>query len=206
MFPATLDLRARARSPALPRRCERFGTISWADALQPAIEHAERGLEVDWYARLCIAIEAASLAKYPASSATLARRWSRAKGAGDRERAALQADAGQGADCSSGWRRPAHATSTRVRRAAMVAGDLEAGGSTIRRAISPAYQPRWQEPLTGRVWRDLEINAMPGLSGGPSFLDAARRLRSAASVATLYLPAMRHWPTRPRSGRPTRCA
>ena len=46
----------------------RFGTIGWAEALQPAIEHAERGLEIDWFASLSIAVEAAALAKFPASS------------------------------------------------------------------------------------------------------------------------------------------
>ena len=46
----------------------RFGTIGWAEALQPAIEHAERGLEIDWFASLSIAVEAAALAKFPATS------------------------------------------------------------------------------------------------------------------------------------------
>ena len=38
----------------------RFGTLSWCDALQPAIEHAERGLEVDWFTSLSLAVEAAA--------------------------------------------------------------------------------------------------------------------------------------------------
>lgn len=37
---------------------ERFGTISFADAVAPAIELAERGLEVDWFACLTISINA----------------------------------------------------------------------------------------------------------------------------------------------------
>ena len=40
---------------------ERFGTRSWADALAPAIRLARRGLEVDWYATLKVAGEAAAL-------------------------------------------------------------------------------------------------------------------------------------------------
>ena len=44
---------------------ERFGTRSWRDAIAPAVEHARRGMAVDWYATLKIASEAASLARFP---------------------------------------------------------------------------------------------------------------------------------------------
>ena len=59
--------------------------------------------------------------------------------------------------------------------AAMIAGDLEAGGSKIRKRDLAKFQPRWQAPLKGS-YRNFEVNAVPGLSGGPSFLDAAQRL------------------------------
>ena len=44
---------------------ERFGTRSWREAIAPAVELAERGMTVDWYATLKIASEAASLARFP---------------------------------------------------------------------------------------------------------------------------------------------
>lgn len=44
---------------------ERFGTHSWCDAIAPAVELAQRGMAVDWYATLKIASEAASLARFP---------------------------------------------------------------------------------------------------------------------------------------------
>ena len=44
---------------------ERFGTRSWRDAITPAVELAERGMTVDWYATLKIASEATSLARFP---------------------------------------------------------------------------------------------------------------------------------------------
>ena len=44
---------------------ERFGTYAWRDAIAPAVELAQRGMAVDWYATLKIASEAASLARFP---------------------------------------------------------------------------------------------------------------------------------------------
>ena len=44
---------------------ERFGTLPWRDAIAPAIELAQRGITVDWYAALKIASEAPTLARFP---------------------------------------------------------------------------------------------------------------------------------------------
>lgn len=46
---------------------EKFGTISFADALQPAIELADRGIAVDWYLTLKVATMARELARYPST-------------------------------------------------------------------------------------------------------------------------------------------
>ena len=43
---------------------ERFGTRSWREAIAPAAELARRGMDVDWYATLRIAGEAAALARF----------------------------------------------------------------------------------------------------------------------------------------------
>ena len=43
---------------------ERFGTIDWRSALAPAIALAERGLPVDWYSTLSIAVEARELVAF----------------------------------------------------------------------------------------------------------------------------------------------
>ncbi len=45
---------------------ERFGTLSWAAALAPAITQAEAGLPLDWFATLGIAVAAAELLEFPA--------------------------------------------------------------------------------------------------------------------------------------------
>jgi gamma-glutamyltranspeptidase/glutathione hydrolase len=49
---------------------QRFGTWSWPQVIDPAIELAERGLLCDWYATLMIATGAAHLAGYETSRAT----------------------------------------------------------------------------------------------------------------------------------------
>jgi gamma-glutamyltranspeptidase / glutathione hydrolase len=175
---------------------ERLGTISWAEAVQPAIEHAERGLEVDWFASLSLAIDAAALAKYPAS-AELFLDDGRAPRASDRDAPHF---------------RPMPAKARLLKRLAkagardfyegevarVLAQDLEAGGSAIRLTDLAGYQPMWREPLVGH-YRQFEVNAISGLSGGPSFLDACERLLAAnlsasasmADAALAYAVAIR---------------
>jgi gamma-glutamyltranspeptidase/glutathione hydrolase len=174
---------------------ERHGSISWNEALQPAIEHAERGLEIDWYAALCIAVEVAGLSRDPAISGLLL-------------------DNGQPPKAGADTRRfkPMTAKAELLKRLAkagardfyegeaarLIAGDLEAGGSAIRSDDLAAYQVAWSPALTGR-YRDLDIAAIPGLSGGPTFFDAARRVEahglgqdtSQADAALTYATAIR---------------
>lgn len=151
----------------------RFGTLSWCDALQPAIEHAERGLEVDWFTSLSLAVEAAALAKYPATAEIFLDN-GRAPRASEREAVhyrpmpnkakLLKRLAAAGArDFYEG--EIAH----------LLVKDLRAGGSRIEAADLAAYRTHWRDPLVAG-YRNLEINAIPGLSGGPTFLDACGRL------------------------------
>lgn len=175
---------------------ERFGTLSFADALAPAIEHAERGLELDWFACLTLAIDAANLAAHAAS-------------------ADLFLDDGRAPRASDGVPpryRPMPAKARLLRRLAqagaqdfyegeiarLLAADLLAGGSAIRAADLAAYQARWQAPLVGQ-YRGYEVNLIDGLSGGPTFLDACNQLSaspmgpqtSAADAALLYASVIR---------------
>jgi gamma-glutamyltranspeptidase/glutathione hydrolase len=46
---------------------ERFGSIGWRQALEPAIALAERGLPLDWYATLSITVAARELTEFPAT-------------------------------------------------------------------------------------------------------------------------------------------
>lgn len=48
---------------------EAYGTLSWADALEPAIRYADEGFPVSWHTTLTIARDLATLSKYPATRA-----------------------------------------------------------------------------------------------------------------------------------------
>lgn len=175
---------------------ERFGSLSFADALAPAIEHAERGLELDWFACLALANEAAGLAVHDASAALFL----------DQGRAPCASDR------SPPLCRPMPAKAKLLKRLAsagaqdyyegavarMLADDLQAGGSAIRLSDLARYQARWKAPLVGQ-YRGYEVNLIDGLSGGPTFLDACNQLSasvlnphtSAADAALIYATAIR---------------
>lgn len=175
---------------------ERFGTLSFADALAPAIEHAQRGLELDWFASLALAIDAAGLAAHPAS-ATLFLDDGRAPRASDRTPP----------QCL-----PMPAKAKLLRRLAaagaqdfyqgevarMLVHDLQAGGSRIGMSDFAGYAAQWKSPLVG-TYRGFEVNLIDGLSGGPTFLDACNQLSasaldrhsSAADAALIYASAIR---------------
>src|SRR5262249_7113486 len=72
-WPAVRDDRNLKGAPsvAVPRLVARlgpalegFGTIDWPSALAPAIGLAERGLPVDWFSTLSIAVEARELVAF----------------------------------------------------------------------------------------------------------------------------------------------
>ena len=161
----------------LAQALERFGTISFADALAPAIEAAERGLEMDWFAALCISIDAAGLAKYPASAALFL----------DQGRAPRVAERPALARRSM----PAMArTLTRLAQAgardfyegqiaAQLLQDLQAGGSAISATDLAAYQPYWDVAQSG-AYRGHQVHVMGGLSGGPTLLQALAELSDQA--------------------------
>lgn len=175
---------------------EKFGTISFAQALQPAIEHAERGLEVDWFTCLTIAIEAAGLARHPATAALFL----------EEGRAPRTSDQPQPA------RRPMTAKAELLKRLAkagardfyeggvarMLVQDLAAGGSAIGASDLANYQAVWRAPLVGQ-YRRFEVNAIAGLSGGPTFIAACDALTasglapetSEADAALTYATAIR---------------
>ncbi len=175
---------------------ERFGTIPFAEALAPAIEQAERGLEIDWYAAYCIGLEGASLAKYPAS-AELFLDGGQAPRAGDPGAPKLRPMTNK----ARLLRRLAKAGARDFydgEAARMIVADLAAGGSRILARDLAGYAPRWSPPLKA-PYRRFEVNAVPGLSGGPSFVEACRHLEASglslstpmAEVALIHAEAVR---------------
>jgi len=175
---------------------EKYGTLSWADALQPAIQHATQGLELDWFTCLTLAIDAAGLAQDPASAALFLEE-GRAPRASDRTPAARRPMP----DKARLLQRLAQAGAREFYEgdiARTLARDLEAGGSALRFDDFANYQPVWRPPLVGH-YRGHDIQAMPGLSGGPTLLAACAALSaselgpatSSAQAALIYATAIR---------------
>jgi len=155
---------------------ERFGTIGWGRAIAPAIELAERGLPLDWYATLSIAVGARELLEFPATRATylpdglppvpppeggagylplgpLARTLRRLAAAGPR-------------DFYEG------------EIAASLVRDLQAGGSRIAAADLRGYQATIR-PALDIGYRGAAVAAVPGLSAGPTLADVLGRWTAA---------------------------
>ncbi|HUL06982.1 MAG TPA: gamma-glutamyltransferase [Candidatus Acidoferrum sp.] len=160
---------------------ERFGTIGWQQALAPAIALAERGLPLDWYGTLSIAVGARELAEFPTAAAVylpdglppvppvegkgylplgnLARTLRRLAEAGARD--FYEGDV-----------------------AAALLRDLQKGGNRISAADLRDYRAQVVPALDIR-YRGVEVAAAPGLSGGPTLADVLGRLPSSLRDATL---------------------
>lgn len=152
---------------------KKHGTLSWAEALEPAIAHAQAGMDLDWYACFCIAVESATLARFP-KTAELFLDEGRAPRASDRHPPVKRPMP----DKARTLRRLAEAGANDFYSgeiAASIVADLQAGGSTIDLQDMQTYRPHWVEPIAAS-YRDWDVNVIPGLSGGPSFLDALDNL------------------------------
>jgi gamma-glutamyltranspeptidase/glutathione hydrolase len=153
---------------------ERFGTISWEEALAPAIQQAELGLVIDWFACLCIAVDAAGLAKFPASADLFLDEGHAPRnfGSGEavRHRPMLKKAALLRRLARSGAR-----DFYEGETAQDVLMDLAEGGSCIDANDLADFQPEWFKPATGH-YREWAVYAAPGMSGGPTLLAALDKL------------------------------
>ncbi|MEK9969652.1 MAG: gamma-glutamyltransferase, partial [Ferrovibrio sp.] len=145
---------------------ESFGTRSWADSIAPAIELAQRGMEVDWFLCLQVMNAARHLAKSPAAKAVfLADGLPPAVEAGgylknEALMATLQrlAEAG-GRDFYDG------------ELAKGIVADLGRGGSKISAEDFTKYKARLTEPLR-YDYGGKTLLLPPNLTAGPSLRDA----------------------------------
>lgn len=144
---------------------ERFGSISFAEALQPAIDHARNGLQIDWFTTLCLAIDTEGLNRFPASNALFL----------DNGRAPRVPETGSPRSIpmlrkAAMLERLAHAGARDFYEgeiAEKLIADLRAGGSRIDKDDLRKFHPEWKKPLT-IDYRGSAVHAMPGLSGGPT--------------------------------------
>lgn len=153
----------------------RFGTISWEQALAPAIEQAHRGLLVDWYAALALAIDGHNLSKFPSSSALFLRegRAPRVPEGGGTLFLPMSAKAATLERLAKAGARDFYEGEIADR---LVSG-LRQRGSRLSGRDLQAYQPRWL-PSQTQAYRDRLVHAVPGLSGGPTLLSVLADLET----------------------------
>ncbi len=168
----------------LDRALDEFGTRTWQDVLVPAIDLAEQGLQVDWYATLKIASAARDLANYPDSKKVFLPHGFVPVG----EWAGPLPDISLG-NLAKTLRRLAQAGAADFYTGA-IAQDILADADTLGIQLSAddlaAYRPHVSEVERSR-YRDAEIDIVPGLTAGPT-------LRYALSSLSENLPAVAHTP------------
>jgi gamma-glutamyltranspeptidase/glutathione hydrolase len=175
---------------------EKHGTISWEEALAPAIEIAERGMRIDWFTSLCLAVDAQGLARFPESAKLFLD-----NGRPRRVPNGKQVDYLPMAAKAATLRRLASAGARDFYEgevARRLVEDLQDGGSVIDAQDLAGFQPRWAEARTGQ-YRDTEVSVVPGLCGGPSLLETLSRIEadltpdaSEAEAAAVYAGAIRN--------------
>lgn len=144
---------------------ERFGSISWQDALGPAIDSARRGFVVDWFATLKIAAAARGLSAFPESARTYlpdgfapAGEWG-----GPPPKIKL----GSLADTLVRLSETGAEDFYRGEVAAALIEDVREAGGKLGREDLKRYQAR-VVPALERRYREARVFAAPKLTAGPS--------------------------------------
>ncbi|MCB2054509.1 MAG: gamma-glutamyltransferase [Geminicoccaceae bacterium] len=147
----------------LSQGSSRFGRLPWDRVLEPAIALARRGLPVDWFATLQIALAAADLARDPMAASIFLPNGAPAQPEQFRPMAALartlETLASDGPD-----------TFYTGPLAEAIIRDLEAGGSRIDGDDLASYAVLEHEALTG-THRDAALHTAGPTSGGPRLIE-----------------------------------
>jgi gamma-glutamyltranspeptidase/glutathione hydrolase len=164
---------------------ERFGRLSFADVIAPALALAETGLPIDWHTALQIALGAAELSPFGTSRAVLLPGGlpPMPPQSGVPEHLPLPA-------LAATYRRLRQAGPRDLYEGALanaLVADLQAGGSVIAAADLAAYRARVVEPLA-LDYRGTRLHAAPGLTGGPTYARALAALDTRLPGAHLGYP------------------
>lgn len=167
---------------------ERFGTLDFADAITPAVEHAESGMPADWYASLKIASGASVLARFPESARVYlpgghvpCGEWG-----GEPPRIKLGSLAGSLRRLRAAG--PGDFYEGQV--AETICRDMREVGGIISAQDLRNYRAEVKD-VTPVGYRGHQIHAAPGLTAGPTLLDALEQLSThvpgSAPDADMYL-------------------
>jgi gamma-glutamyltranspeptidase/glutathione hydrolase len=148
---------------------ERYGTMTLADALAPAIEVAEAGIVHDWYLALKHAHYLEELAAFPQTAHTYLRHGRSIY----RPPSMYAGDLVKYPDLARTLRLIAREGPSAFYRGAIaqaIADEMAAHGGLITREDLAGYEVRVGPPLSGR-YRDLELALVPGATGGTTALE-----------------------------------
>ncbi|MEM7443782.1 MAG: gamma-glutamyltransferase [Pseudomonadota bacterium] len=159
---------------------DRFGTISFAEALAPAIAHAKAGLSVDWFAALALSIDHPGLSRYPETANLFlangevpkvidAARGGPSRLVMNRKQVFLETLATQG---------PSAFYQGDLAKALIA--DLNAAGSAMSEEDLAGYEARWTD-VDYLTYGSCDIHVAAGLNGGTSLLRALTHLQQLMS-------------------------
>jgi gamma-glutamyltranspeptidase / glutathione hydrolase len=152
---------------------EKFGTLSFANALQPAIGLAERGIAVDWYLTLKVATMTRELARYDSTRAVwLPSGYPPVTPAGaPLERLILKGLAQTLRRLAKGGRREYYEGSV----ARDIVEDIRRMGGKVSVDDLASYRARLVAPIEC-AYRGAQFALAPGLTAGPSMQRALKAL------------------------------
>lgn len=156
----------------------RFGTMPWAELLQPAIAHARKGLHVDWYASLIIGSSARELAADRDAAALFLEDGTWPKSAGWTALSNIRLDQSRHAQTLDQLAKAGAADFYRGDIGAALVKDVTEKGGFLTSGDLAGYEAEWQVPLK-IPYGPGHISAMPGLTAGPTLAQAMAHWQSA---------------------------
>jgi gamma-glutamyltranspeptidase/glutathione hydrolase len=153
---------------------EKFGTMSFADVMQPAIGLADKGIAVDWFLTLKVATNAGELSRYPTTKAIWLPE-------------GLPPVTPPGAPLGRLLLKGLAATMRRLAQAgprdfyegeiaASIASDVQAMGGNLASADLKSFHARLL-PALEIEYRGAQIALAPGLTAGPTMARALAKLQ-----------------------------
>lgn len=146
----------------------RFGKMPWRDLVQPAVDLANEGLYVDWYAALIIASTTRALAQDPDAAALFLEdgQWPTIAG--------WTSVAEKRLDMTAMGRSLSEIADKGPREmydgdlGAAMAADIQAKGGSLSHEDLRSYHATFHDPLTFNHGK-ARFDVMPGLTAGPTF-------------------------------------
>ena len=175
-----LSIAAPTQIAGLSAALERFGALSWAEAIGPAVDMARRGMKLDWYATLRIALEARGLADDPVARDFFTPGGLPAASPDPANPTTLRCEAQIAA--LERLRDAGPDDFYRGDLARTIAADMARVGARVNADDLAACEARIVETAAAD-YRGATVHVAPGPNAGPTLLDALARLEASWSPA-----------------------